>query len=97
VTSDNTTNSEINAYLFQNVPNPFNRTTTIKYIIPELKGDASVNIYDLRGKQLQSYMINQSGEGTIEIEGSVLHPGIYLYNLIVEGYIVDSKQMVLTD
>ncbi|MEX0982323.1 MAG: tail fiber domain-containing protein [Bacteroidales bacterium] len=83
--------------LFQNVPNPFNRTTTIKYNIPELKGDASVNVYDLRGKQLQSYMINQSGEGTIEIEGSVFLPGIYLYNLIVDGYIVDSKQMVLTD
>lgn len=83
--------------LFQNVPNPFNRTTTIKYNIPELKGDASVNVYDLRGKQLQSYMIERAGEGTIEIEGSVLHPGIYLYNLIVEGSIVDSKQMVLTD
>jgi len=62
-----------------------------------LKGDASINVYDLRGKQLQSYKIEQTGEGTIEIEGSAFLPGIYLYNLIVDGYVVDSKQMVLTD
>jgi hypothetical protein len=56
-----------------------------------------LNIYDLQGKQICSYPIYQQGEGTIEIPGSSLVPGIYIYNLIVDGEVFGTKQMILTD
>jgi len=84
------------AELFQNVPNPFNQSTTIKYVLPTIESSAMINIYDLQGKQIKNYNITQPGEGEIEIPGSSLNPGIYIYNLIKDRQVIDSKQMILT-
>ena len=36
-------------------------------------------------------------EGSITINGATLQPGMYVYSLVVDGHIVDSKRMILTD
>lgn len=82
--------------LFQNSPNPFNDATDIKYYIPLNSNMSSINIYDLNGKMLDSYEIKSEGVGKITIPGSLLDAGMYLYNLIVDGKIIDTKQMILT-
>jgi hypothetical protein len=56
-----------------------------------------INLYDLQGKQVMSHSIYQNGIGEIIIPATELDPGIYIYNLIVDDYEVDSKKMILTD
>jgi hypothetical protein len=56
-----------------------------------------INVYDLQGSQIRSYQIYQSGEGEITIPASELKPGIFIYNLIVDGAEVSSKRMIITE
>ena len=56
-----------------------------------------INVYDLSGSQIRSYQVNQTGAGDIMIPASELDPGLFIYNLIVDGIEVASKRMVLTD
>ena len=83
--------------LEQNSPNPFNEKTCIKYSIPIIISKALVNIYDLQGSQVKSYEISNAGDGELLVPASELKPGLYIYNLIVDGVEVSSKRMVLTD
>ena len=82
------------ATLGQNIPNPFDERTIIKYFIPEIKSYATINVYDLQGSQVKSFKISQTGNGEIIIPSSELGPGMYIFNLIVDDYEVDSKRMV---
>ncbi len=56
-----------------------------------------LNVYDLQGSQVKSFKINQTGDGEVIIPGSELDPGLFMYNLIVDGFEVGSKRMILTD
>jgi len=82
--------------LDQNVPNPFNTATTIGYYLPTTVSNASIYVYDMNGVQLKSYSINQRGKGNITIQGSELNAGMYLYALIADGKVIDTKRMILT-
>lgn len=83
--------------LFQNFPNPFNENTTIKFKVLNSVNSATLYLYDLQGKQIKSFVINQRGEASITIKGSELQPGVYFYSLVADGKIIDTKQMVLTN
>jgi len=84
------------ALLRENAPNPFSEHTQIGFRIPGNAGTAILNIYDLQGKELRSYNIQARGEGSIRIEANELPAGIYLYTLIVDKQVVDTKKMVRT-
>lgn len=90
---------EINSenMLYQNAPNPFTESTTIKYQIAENVQNAMLNIYNMNGTQLKSIAINQIGSGNVTINGSEFGAGMYMYALIADGQIIDTKNMVLTD
>ena len=83
--------------LSQNIPNPFDETTVINYTIPTIESYATVNIYDLQGAQVKNFKISRIGPGEVEIPASELSPGIYIYNLIVDAQVIDTKQMILTE
>ena len=83
------------ARLDQNVPNPFGKTTTIKYYIPEGSHPNMLMLTDLNGKQIKNISISQTGEGSIVIDASELAPGIYNYSLIVNGVETLTKRMVV--
>jgi len=85
------------AMLDQNSPNPFSQTTQIGYNIPETSSNSMLCIYDLSGSQIKSYSIQTKGKGEITINGFELHPGIYLYTLIVDAKEIDTKRMILTE
>ena len=85
------------AELFQNNPNPFDERTIIKFSIPSIESYAAVNIYDLQGAQVRNFKISITGPGKVEIPASELTPGIYIYNLIVDDKVIDTKQMILTN
>ena len=82
--------------LYQNNPNPFTQETRIHYILPESSGVAYLTIYNLQGQELKSYTLKQKGEQDCIIQGSELTAGMYIYALIVDNQIVDSKRMILT-
>ncbi|MEO0584744.1 MAG: tail fiber domain-containing protein, partial [Bacteroidota bacterium] len=83
------------AILFQNEPNPFAESTTIRYQLPDQFERATLYIFDMQGKQVKAYEgLNERGE--VEILGSSLDAGMYLYSLIVDGQEMDTKRMILT-
>ena len=83
--------------LYQNTPNPFSENTTISYQIAEDVKDASLYIYDMNGKQIKRFSINERGILSTTINGSDLDAGMYLYSLIADDQIINTKRMVLTD
>ncbi|MEI7677609.1 MAG: tail fiber domain-containing protein [Bacteroidales bacterium] len=82
--------------LDQNTPNPFNQSTTIGYYLPTSINTAAIYVYDMNGVQLKSYNISERGKKNIIINGSEFNAGMYLYALIADGKIIDTKRMILT-
>lgn len=83
------------ASLEQNIPNPFNNTTTISYTLPQQYSSAKIIITAQNGKVLKEVNVSGSGKGSVHIDASTLANGAYHYSLYVEGKLIDSKQMVL--
>jgi flagellar hook assembly protein FlgD len=83
--------------LKQNYPNPFSESMRINYYLPDDIQKATIYIYDMNGKQLKSIPLNQKGNGSITIKGSELKAGMYMYALITDGQIIDTKRMILMD
>ena len=88
--------ANIVATLSQNTPNPFSETTTIAFTLPESVGEAMICIYDMNGKQLEQIAIEERGSASVKIDGYKFEAGMYLYSLIADGAVVDTKRMVLT-
>jgi hypothetical protein len=84
--------------LYQNAPNPFNLSTTIKYQLSDNAINAKICIYNLTGKQLQCYNLQATkSESSIEVRASSLQSGMYLYSLIVDDKLISTKRMILTE
>jgi hypothetical protein len=83
--------------LYQNSPNPFNESTVIRFVLPETIVAASLYIYNMQGNQVMSYDISDRGFSSLEILGSELQPGMYLYTLLADGKEIDTKKMILTE
>lgn len=82
--------------LYQNMPNPWNSETVIRYSLPQSVGTACIYIYDMQGQQLKSIPATGRGESQVTLGASGLNAGMYLYALVADGRLVDSKQMILT-
>lgn len=82
--------------LFQNTPNPFNQDTEISFALPESIQNASLYIYNMNGTQIDQIPLNQRGKGAITLKGKTLTAGMYIYTLIADNKVVDSKRMILT-
>jgi hypothetical protein len=84
------------AALLQNSPNPFDAETVIQMTLPDNVGMASVMIYNLEGKQMNTVQVLERGDVKVRISANELAAGMYLYSLIADGKLVDTKRMVLT-
>ncbi|MCE5273131.1 FG-GAP-like repeat-containing protein [bacterium] len=89
--------------LGQNVPNPFNPSTTISYRVPEEMGTAQVElkVYNLRGALVRTLIDRAHTPGVYSVEwngcdegGRELPSGIYFYRLKA-GSIAINRKMVL--
>lgn len=86
------------AELYQNTPNPFNRETEISYRLSGNVVSASICIYNLNGQQLKKYAVPvDSVGGKVILSASEFTPGIYIYSLVINNQMIDSKRMTLTD
>lgn len=84
-------------YLSQNKPNPFNAITSIDCYLPQSVDEATLYIYDLRGKQVKKFDIIERGTVTVNVDAEILESGIYIYSLMANGTEVASKRMIITD
>jgi hypothetical protein len=81
--------------LFQNNPNPFSSDTEIKMVLPESAVKADLIVYNLQGTQLKTIQVNDRGNVSIKILAGDLGAGMYLYALIVDNKVIDTKRMIL--
>lgn len=73
------TNSKFD--MLQNVPNPFNGNTTIKFNSPSTE-TVSFFVFDVIGRQVHSSKINAvTGTNTISYSSEKVAPGAYFYTL----------------
>jgi hypothetical protein len=81
--------------LYQNFPNPFNPTTTIKYQIPEMSF-VSLKVYDVLGNEIVTLINEEKPIGSYEVEfdASSLSSGVYSYK-IQAGNFIETKKMIL--
>lgn len=82
--------------LSQNIPNPFNPTTMINFVIPQ-KSAVNLNVYDISGRLVASLINNEirtEGSYSYEFDGSSLSSGIYIYRLSA-GKFTDTRKMIL--
>jgi hypothetical protein len=82
------------AKLEQNNPNPFNNITTINYYLPANKGNAYINFYNSGGVLLKQEKLTANGKGSIHLKTNELPSGTYQYSLIIDGKVIDTKQMI---
>lgn len=83
------------ASLSQNAPNPLHESTDIDYVLPEKYNVASLVIQDLNGRQVAQFELTESvGKITFRPQSYGLGTGTYVYSLVIDGNIVDTKKMV---
>lgn len=84
------------AKLFQNAPNPFSKTTIIRYTLPDDAKKAMISITNISGVRLKNFDLKSKGTQSIEINGGQIAAGTYIYSLYVDDNLIDSRQMILT-
>jgi hypothetical protein len=93
------TSPYVNA-LAQNVPNPFNPTTTIAFSIKE-RAPVTLTIYNVRGQRVKTLVTDTRAPGvTYRIQwdgrndaGQQVASGVYFYRLVTKGF-TKTKKMV---
>ncbi len=86
--------------LFQNVPNPFNTTTVIRFDL-QVPGRAELTIFDILGQPVMTYMEDHLPPGAHSFTwdgrdtgGRAVSSGVYLYRLSADGA-SDTRKMTL--
>gem|GEM_PF-1389235 len=83
------------ATLGQNIPNPFQASTTIPYFIPVAAGKAEIRIMDLEGRVRERFPLAQDGAGSVVFQHQGWAPGTYFYGLFLQGKPVQVREMLL--
>ena len=87
--------------LHQNVPNPFNPTTTIQYDVARGGGEVTLQIFDAKGRLVKTMMDGAQSEGQQSVTwdgrnnaGQQVATGVYFYRLTAPGF-SQTRRMVL--
>ncbi len=82
--------------LYQNHPNPFNTTTTIRYDLSE-PTDVELSIFNLLGQKIVSLISMRQSAGiySIEFDAANLSSGVYFYKLETDRGFIQTKKLLL--
>ena len=81
--------------LYQNIPNPVSDNTTIQCYVPESSTASFIQIYDMLGNLVKKLPLTV-GTNEVTIQKGELSQGMYVYSLIVDGKLIDSKRMIVS-
>ena len=81
--------------LGQNNPNPFGETTSITVSVPEDVQAAFLYVYNLNGSKVAQVDIPARGATSVTLSAATLSEGMYLYSLVVDGKIVQTRRMIV--
>ncbi len=81
--------------LEQNLPNPFNPKTVIRYQLPAVS-NVSIKVYDIYGRELQTLVNQRMQPGSYEVtfDGTPFNSGIYFYSMVSDAW-SETKRMIL--
>ncbi len=81
--------------LEQNVPNPFNPATSIRFTLPSA-GQVKLSIYNITGQEVMRLMDGTLAAGThsIVFNGSRFASGVYFYRITANGF-TQARKMLL--
>lgn len=88
-------------FLAQNYPNPFNPSTTISYQLKE-NAEINISIYNISGQNVATLIDKRQQTGTHSVKwdgydgnGQMVSNGIYVYRLMANRTLIDSRKMIL--
>ncbi len=84
-----------NYNLYQNFPNPFNPSTSIRYTLPK-REKVTLEVYNMLGQRIEVLVNEEQSAGyhQVEFQRNDLASGVYIYRLTA-GYYVETKRMIL--
>jgi hypothetical protein len=94
---ENKINYEQNIFLHQNRPNPFDEATYISFDVKQSidYNKAYLSIIGIDGKEIQQIPVElKVGTNEILYTHGYGVQGVYVYSMVVDGVIVDSKRMI---
>jgi hypothetical protein len=82
--------------LYDNYPNPFNPTTTIRYALPE-RSHVTLTVYNTLGQLATTLMNDEEPPGYHEVkfDGSNLASGVYFYRMQAGSFVATRKFLLL--
>jgi hypothetical protein len=75
-------------------PNPAGDYVITEYKLLELTQNASINIYNIEGKQLKSILLEKPFDYLI-MDTRDLKNGVYIFSLIIDKRVNDSKRLII--
>jgi len=90
------------AYASRSFPNPFNPTTTIRYVVPEPGATVRLDVYDLAGRHVRTLASGATAPGEHvavwdgrDDAGRVVGSGVYFCRIEIGKYRVERKMVML--
>ena len=82
--------------LFPNYPNPFNPTTTIRYVLPRAS-TVTLTVFDVAGRKVATLANGRytAGRHVVRFDGRGLASGIYYYRIEAGGFRQTRKMVLL--
>jgi hypothetical protein len=84
----------VNSFNMENIPNPFNGKTKIKFFVLD-SDEAEFMVHDMLGNQVYSTKTNTTpGENELEFDGSTLSSGMFFYSIKYKNF-SETKRMII--
>ncbi len=82
--------------LMQNIPNPFNPTTLIRYQMP-YAAHITLKLYDVLGEEIGTLIdeVKPMGYHEFALDASMLASGVYFYKMVAGEYVAAKKLVVI--
>ncbi len=63
----------------------------------QLQNYIVLSVYDITGKKIIDLVNQKQNAGTYQVDfsGNGLSSGVYFYRLVTDGYVIDTKKMIL--
>ena len=78
----------------QNTPNPFTGQSTVRVSVPDDASDAYVDILTLNGASVKRIPVS-NGLSEVSLSSFEFVPGTYLYTLVVNGKVSETRRMIV--